>query len=126
MHLCLQCTTIVHDSREGQSQSDCHEEIRNVYRYQEDSNYNEVARYRHFDCVFCQGGLSYHDYDDWYHGYAYDYAGTSGAWILLSVKFLFFSSFFLKKIGGFMMRDVEMKEVYDYDCVGFLLSRSSV
>lgn len=25
-----------------------------------------------------------------------------------------------------MMRDVEMKEVYDYDCVGFLLSRISV
>lgn len=27
---------------------------------------------------------------------------------------------------GFMMRDVEMKEVYDYDCVGFLLRRISV
>lgn len=25
-----------------------------------------------------------------------------------------------------MMRDVEMKEVYDYDCVGFLLRRISV
>lgn len=25
-----------------------------------------------------------------------------------------------------MIRDVEMKEVYDYDCVGFLLSRISV
>lgn len=24
------------------------------------------------------------------------------------------------------MKDVEMKEVYDYDCIGFLLSRSSV
>lgn len=90
LHLCLQCTTIVHDNRERQSQSDCHKEIGNVCRYQEVSNYNEVARYRYFDCVFCQGGLSHHDYDDRYDGFAYDYAGTSGAWILLSVKFLFF------------------------------------
>lgn len=63
--------------------------------------------------MFCEGGLSHDDYDDGYDGCGYDYAGTSGAWILLSVKFLFFFFFYY---WGFMMRDMEMKEVYDYDC----------